>query len=112
MASTGGTTIRVAQVAQVAGGPVERGLDLGAQFALVLSNVATVVEAAGGKAEHLVNMRTYFTDMGAFNAAGKAVGVAWGDSLGRHFSAMTLVKWTKLFDANAMVEMEAETVIP
>lgn len=111
--STGGTTIRVAgQVAQVAGGPVEGELDMGAQFALALSNVVTVVEAAGGKAEHLVNLRVYVTDMDAFNAAGKAVGVAWSDSLGRHFPAMTLVEVTKLFDARAMVEIEAEAVIP
>lgn len=85
---------------------------MGAQFALALANVVTVVEAAGGKAEHLVNLRTYVTDMDAFNAAVKAVGAAWGDSLGHHFPAMTLVEVTKLFDANAMVEIEAEAVIP
>lgn len=111
--STGGSTVRIAgQVAQVNGGAVEGGLDMGAQFALALSNVVTVVEAAGGKAEHLVNLRTYVTDIEAFNAAGPAIGAAWGEYLGRHFPAMTLVEVTKLFDSHALVEIEAEAVIP
>jgi enamine deaminase RidA (YjgF/YER057c/UK114 family) len=113
MVSTGGQTVRIAgQVAQIRGGAVEAGLDIGAQFALALGNVVEVLAAAGGKAEHLVNLRAYVTDMDAFNAAGKAVGAAWGEHLGRHFPAMTLLEVTKLFDANAAVEIEAEAVIP
>lgn len=113
IASSGGTTVRVAgQVAQVKGAAVEAGLDMGAQFALSLANVVSVVEAADGRAEHLVNLRAYVTDMDAFNNAGQSIGAAWADSLGRHFPAMTLVEVTKLFDANAMVEIEAEAVIP
>ena len=54
-------------------GPVERDMDMGAQLALALSNVVTVLEAAGGKAAHLVNLRVYVTHKGVFNVAGKVV---------------------------------------
>jgi enamine deaminase RidA (YjgF/YER057c/UK114 family) len=48
-------------------------MDKGRQFALALSNAVIVIEAAGGKLEHLVNLRIYVAAVDAFNAAGKAV---------------------------------------
>lgn len=110
----GGTTVRVAgQIAMVDGaGPVDSGLDFGAQFGQALANVVAVVGAAGGAAEHIVLLRAFVTDLDAFNAAGAAIGAAWGSHLGKHFPAMTLVEVSRLIDPAAMVEIEAEAVIP
>ena len=114
VATAGGTTVRVAgQLAVRDGkGPVEPGMDFGAQFALALANVATVVRAAGGEAQHVASLRAYVTDMAAFHASGAAIGEAWRASLGKHFPAMTLVGVAALVDPNAKVEIEAEAVIP
>lgn len=114
VATAGGTTLRVAgQLAVRDGkGPVEAGLDFGAQFALALANVVAVVRAAGGEAQHVASLRAYVTDMAAFHASGAAIGEGWRASLGKHFPAMTLVGVTALVDPNAKVEIEAEAVIP
>ena len=113
VATSGGTTVRVAgQIAVRDGaGPVDAALSFGEQFDLALGNVAELVRTAGGNAEQIVLLRAYVTDTEAFEAAAAAVGAAWGRHLGKHFPAMTLVEVTRLLDANAMVEIEAEAVI-
>ena len=52
--------------------------DAGAQWRVALGNLVTVLKAAGGKPEHLVALRAYVTDIAEFNAAGAAIGAAWG----------------------------------
>jgi len=114
LAYSGGRTIRVAgQVAVENGaGHVPDGLAMGAQFAKALENVVTCVRAAGGAPEHIVNLRVFLTDMAAFKAAGAEIGAAWGPNLGKHFPAMTVVEITALYDPAAMIEIEAEAVVP
>ena len=113
ISSTGATTIRVAgQLARDGNAPVQPGLPLGEQWRLALTNLITVVRAAGADIEHIVLLRAYVTDMAEFNAGGAEVGAAWGATLGRHFPAMTLVGVTALVDPNARVEIEAEAVLP
>ncbi|MCW5745481.1 MAG: RidA family protein [Alphaproteobacteria bacterium] len=111
--SVGTRTIRVAgQVAQQAGAPVAAGLDIGGQWQQALANVVTVVRAAGGDIANIVSLRAYVTDIEAFRQSGAAIGAAWAATLGRHFPAMTLVEVTGLVDRNAVVEIEAEAVLP
>lgn len=111
--SRGATTVRVAgQLAREGGEPIPAGLSLGEQWRIALSNVVTVVKAAGGEVPNIVFLRAFVTDMAEFNAGGAEVGQAWGATLGRHFPAMTLVAVTALVDANARVEIEAEAVLP
>ena len=86
--------------------------DAGTQWRIALSNLVTVQKAAGGQPEHLVALRAYVTDIAEFNAAGAAVGAAWGATLGRHFPAMTLVQVSALIDPNAKVEIEGEAILP
>ncbi|MDP1839321.1 MAG: hypothetical protein Q8L19_12545 [Reyranella sp.] len=52
------------------------------------------------------------TDIAEVNAAGAAIGAAWGVTLGKHFPAMTLVQVSALIDPNAKVEIEADAVLP
>ena len=91
---------------------IPTGTDAGAQWRVALSNVVTVLKAAGGEPTHLVALRAYVTDIAEFNAAGAAIGAAWGATLGRHFPAMTLVQVSALIDPNAKVEIEGEAVLP
>ena len=46
------------------------GTDAGTQWRVALSNVVTVLKAAGGEPQHLVALRAYVTDIAEFNAAG------------------------------------------
>lgn len=91
---------------------IPAGTDAGAQWRVALANLVTVLKAAGGEPRHLVALRAYVTDIAEFNAAGAAIGAAWGVTLGRHFPAMTLVQVSALIDPNAKVEIEGEAVLP
>ena len=71
-----------------------------------------MLKAAGGEPSHLVALRAYVTDITEFNAAGRAIGEAWGATLGKHFPAMTLVQVSALIDPNAKVEIEADAILP
>jgi enamine deaminase RidA (YjgF/YER057c/UK114 family) len=110
----GATQVRIAgQIGVVRGEPsVAADADMGTQWAVALANVVTVLRAAGGQPEHLIMLRAYVTDIGEFNRAGAAVGKAWGESLGKHFPAMTLVQVSALIDPAAKVEIEGEALLP
>jgi len=110
----GATQVRIAgQIGVVRGEPsVAADSDMGTQWAVALANVVTVLRAAGGQPEHLIMLRAYVTDIGEFNRAGPAVGKAWGETLGKHFPAMTLVQVSALIDPAAKVEIEGEALLP
>jgi enamine deaminase RidA (YjgF/YER057c/UK114 family) len=88
------------------------GTDASTQWRVALSNVVTVLRAAGGEPQHLVALRAYVTDIAEFNAAGPAIAAAWGGTLGKHFPAMTLVQVSALIDPQAKVEIEGEAILP
>ncbi len=86
--------------------------DFAAQFRQALSNVRAVLDAAGCPPERVGRVTVYVTDKQAYLAAGKEVGRAWRDCLGRHYPAMALVQVADLLEPGAMVEIEATAVFP
>ena len=112
--ATGTKSVRIAgQIGrEPAQSHIPAGTDAGMQWKVALTNVVTVLKAAGGQPTQLVALRAYVTDIAEFNAAGAAIGAAWGATLGRHFPAMTLVQVSALIDPNAKVEIEAEAILP
>ena len=110
----GTKSVRIAgQIGREPGQPhIPAGTDAGAQWRVALSNVVTVLRAAGGEPQHLVALRAYVTDIAEFNAAGPAIAAAWGGTLGKHFPAMTLVQVSALIDPQAKVEIEGEAILP
>ena len=81
--------------------------DFVAQFDQALANVVAVVEAAGGRASHIVKMTVYVTDLDAYRVGLRGVGGAWRARLGKHFPAMALVGVVGLVERAAKVEIEA-----
>ena len=57
--------------------------DAGTQWRIALSNLVTVLKAAGGQPEHLVALRAYVTDIAEFNAAGDGASSAAFKKVGR-----------------------------
>ncbi len=88
------------------------GGDFAMQFEAALAGVVEVMKAAGGSAENITMMRLYVTSLSAYREAGAAVGAAWKKVIGRHFPAMTLVEVSGLLNPDALVEIEAEGVLP
>ena len=82
------------------------------QFGRALENVRAVLEAAGGKPEHLARVTVYVTDKDVYEREAASVGQEWRRVLGRIYPAMTLVEVSRLLERGALVEVEATAVIP
>lgn len=86
--------------------------DFAGQLRQALGNVVAVVEAAGGRAEHLISITIYVVDKREYVAAIKDVGAAWRDTVGRHYPAMALVEVAGLLEPGAKVEIQGLAVLP
>jgi enamine deaminase RidA (YjgF/YER057c/UK114 family) len=86
--------------------------DFAGQTRQALQNVVAVLAEAGAKPEHIVRMTWYVTSKAEYLAAGKAVGAAYRDVIGRHFPPMTAVEVSALIEDRAKVEIEVTAVIP
>jgi len=86
--------------------------DLVDQVRQALCNCLAVVEAAGGRPEHIVRMTWYLVDKKAYVARLKEIGVAYREVMGRNFPAMTAVQVVSLVEDRARVEIEVTAVLP
>ena len=83
-----------------------------AQFGQALQNVCTVLEAAGGRPEHLCRLTIYVTDRRIYLSELSEVGQAYRTVLGHHFPAMALLEVSALLEEGALVEIEGTAVVP
>ncbi|ASM71774.1 MULTISPECIES: RidA family protein [Roseobacteraceae] len=81
------------------------------QMRQALSNIRTVVEAAGGTCADIVRLTWYVTDKADYLAHQAEVGAAYRDVLGRNFPAMTMVVIDALVEDEALLEIEATAEI-
>ena len=86
--------------------------DLVAQFTQAMSNLKTVVEAAGGQMTDIVKMTIYVKDRDGYRAKLKELGVAYRSFCGKYYPATTLVEINNLFDDDALLEIDAIAVLP
>ena len=82
------------------------------QFAQALENFVTVVRAAGGQPEDVIQMRLFVTDKREYASQLKAIGATYRQRMGRHYPAMTLVEVKGLLEDGAKIEIEGLAVIP
>lgn len=83
-----------------------------AQARQCFANIQAILAEAGAEPHHLVRLTWYVTDIDAYLAAGKEVGQAYRDILGRHFPAMAVIGVVRLVETQALVEIEATAVVP
>jgi enamine deaminase RidA (YjgF/YER057c/UK114 family) len=77
-----------------------------------LANIVTLVEVAGGKAEHITRLTWFVTDKKEYVSRLSDLGQAYRAVMGKNFPAMTLVQVTALVEDEAKVEIEATAVLP
>ncbi len=82
------------------------------QFGRAIQNVAAIVEAAGGKPEHVTRLTIFVSDKDEYEAELREVGAQYRRVMGRHFPAMSLIQIAALLEKGAKVEIEATAVIP
>jgi|SRR5215472_6915611 len=88
------------------------GDDLPGQAKAALSNVVSIVTAAGGKPDNIVRMTWYVVDKHDYVARRGAIGEAYRAVMGRHYPSMSVVEVSGLVEDGALVEIEATAVLP
>lgn len=84
--------------------------DMVAQFGRAIRNVEIALRAAGCTPEDTVKLTYYVTELDAYKANLRAIGVAYQGVFGRHYPASTVIEVRSLFDPDAMVEIDAVAV--
>ena len=111
LAAPGGRLLFVAgQDAAEPGGEVTTD-DFVQQFRIALAKALAVVAAAGGTAQDVGRITIFVTDVDAYHASRKEIGVAYRVLMGKHFPAMALLEVKGLVDPRARVELELTAVI-
>ncbi|AMB40488.1 RidA family protein [Arthrobacter sp. TES] len=100
----GGQTALDKDMNIVPGGIVE-------QFTQAFSNVLTTLREAGGQPEDLVNVTIYLTDVDDYMANGREIGRIWREMAGSQYPAMAGIGVTRLWQKEAMIEIQAIAVI-
>ena len=82
------------------------------QFEQALGNLLTALRAAGGGPEHLAALTIYIVDMDDYRAHAREIGAVWQRLVGREYPASAGVGVTRLWDADALVELQGAAVLP
>jgi enamine deaminase RidA (YjgF/YER057c/UK114 family) len=106
-----GTTVFLAgQTALDAAGRIV-GSGIVAQFEVALGNLLTALAAAGGRPDQLASLTIYILDMDDYKQHAAAIGAVWKRLVGRAYPAMAAIGVQRLWDAEALVEVQGFAVI-
>jgi len=84
--------------------------DIAAQFEQTLNNLRATAAAAQVELKDLVKLTLYVTDVENYKAHAAEIGVVYRRYFGSHYPAMTLVGITRLWEPEALIEIEAVAV--
>jgi enamine deaminase RidA (YjgF/YER057c/UK114 family) len=110
--ATGGRLVFLAGQTALDGDGKVVGDTLPAQFATALTNLLSALRAAGGSPEHLARVTVYATDVGAYRAHARELGRIWRKLAGGNYPAMAVIGAVRLWDQQAMVELDGIAVLP
>ena len=82
------------------------------QFEKVLGNLLAALAAAGGTPDQLAKLTIFSVDPVDYRANAREIGLVWQRMVGRDYPAMTLVGVTRLWDDEALVEIEGTAILP
>ncbi|MCB1314019.1 MAG: RidA family protein, partial [Sedimentitalea sp.] len=90
---------------------VFRSHDFIGQMEQALTNIRTIVLAAGGEVSDIVRLTWFVTDARDYLDRQAEVGATYRKVFGRHFPAMSLVVVAALIETGALLEIEATAVL-
>ena len=82
------------------------------QFEQALGNLLTALAAAGGTPLDLASVTLYIVDMDDYRANSRAIGAVWRRLVGERYPAMAGIGVARLWDAEALVEVQGYAILP
>jgi enamine deaminase RidA (YjgF/YER057c/UK114 family) len=82
------------------------------QFEQALGNLVTALQAAGGRSEDLASLTVYIVDMDDYRTHAREIGRVWKRVVGTEYPAMAGIGVARLWDAEALVEVQGLAVLP
>jgi len=106
-----GTTVFLAgQTGMDASGAIVEG-GVVAQFEQALANLLLALGACGGTPDGLASLTIYIVDMDDYQAHARDIGAVWKRLVGTDYPAMAGVGVPRLWDAEALVEIQGFAVL-
>ncbi|MEU9350862.1 RidA family protein [Streptomyces griseoloalbus] len=82
------------------------------QFTRALTNLLTALRAVGGTPADLARVTVYATDVAAYRFHARELGRIWRELAGRDYPAMAVVEVVRLWDEQALVELDGFALLP
>jgi enamine deaminase RidA (YjgF/YER057c/UK114 family) len=82
------------------------------QFDQALGNLVRALAAAGGQPADLASLTLYLVDMADYRANSRAIGAVWKRLVGERYPAMAAIGVARLWDEEALVEVQGYAVLP
>jgi enamine deaminase RidA (YjgF/YER057c/UK114 family) len=106
-----GTTVFLAGQTALDGSGRLVGTNMAEQFEQALTNLLTALRAAGGAPDQLASLTIYVTDMDGYRGSSAEIGTIWRRLVGRTYPAMAAIGVSRLWDAQALVELQGFAVL-
>ncbi|HEY4020198.1 MAG TPA: RidA family protein [Pseudonocardiaceae bacterium] len=81
------------------------------QFEQALSNLLAALREAGGEPAQLASLTVYITDMDDYRAHAREIGSVWQRLVGKDYPAMAGIGVARLWDKEALVEVQGFAVL-
>jgi enamine deaminase RidA (YjgF/YER057c/UK114 family) len=81
------------------------------QFERALDNLLTALRAAGGQPVQLASLTVYAVDLANYREHGREIGAVWRRLVGRDYPAMAAIGVSRLWDADALIEVQGYAII-
>jgi enamine deaminase RidA (YjgF/YER057c/UK114 family) len=81
------------------------------QFDQALGNLLAALEAAGGTPSQLASLTVYAVDLADYRAHAGEIGRVWRRRVGGEYPAMSAVGVSRLWDADALLELQGVAVL-
>lgn len=107
-----GTTVHLAGQTALDASGVVVGDGVVEQFEQALGNLLTALAAAGGTPQDLVSLTVYIVDVDDYKAHAREIGGVWKRLVGTEYPAMAGIGVARLWDVEALVEVQGTAVLP
>ncbi len=109
--ATGTTVFLAGQTSMDSDGRIV-GAGIVEQFERALSNLLTALHEAGGQPSDLTSLTVYIVDMDNYRDHAREIGRVWKRLVGSDYPAMAGIGVSRLWDEEALVEVQGFAVLP